>query len=324
MLDGTTGNKRKRYQLEIPEFKNFKNRQESLKEIDVSIGEIKHKIKLDIKSTEVMTEKKFEDLILARESENVPFVLGMAKIEGSLSLDLHPYDGNSIYKHLRNDICRPLSKEKIESVFYFTINSIKEKCFEYLMEIKSTEENEFISEFFLACNENHVESQFNIAQRYFREDGIPHNDSKGIKFLTLAANQGDPRAQFLIGNSLSYNCSGDNENMDEKEAARFYTLAANQNFAAAQYKLGECYRAGIGVDVNLTEAIRLYTLAANQGFTYAQTQLGYLYARGQGVDIDLTKAVRFYLLAANQGGSIARSQLEECLLVDMEDESEMT
>jgi hypothetical protein len=262
--NGISGNKRKRDESEAIENKKFKNNRECWKKIDLSIGRaLRSKIKIDLESTEIMTQKKFKDLILARESQGVPFVLAMAKIEGSL--DLHPYDGSAIYRHLKNDISSPLSNEKIESVFYFTITSLNKKCFEPLIEIKiankNKNENEFLSEFFLACNENNTTSQVNVGLKYLIGNGIPKNDLKALFFLKLAANQGDVPAQLQLGNCYNY---GRGVQIDWKKAVGFYTLAANQGYAPAQLQLGHCYKYGIEVDADVAKAMHLYLLAASQ------------------------------------------------------------
>ena len=89
---------------------------------------------------------------------------------------------------------------------------------------------------------------------------------------------------------------------DYVEAVRLYRLAANQGNPAAQYNLGVMYENGRGgLAKDDAEAVRLYRLAANQGNPTAQASLGFMYAQGRGgLQKDLSEAKRWYQLAARQ------------------------
>ena len=74
-------------------------------------------------------------------------------------------------------------------------------------------------------------------------------------------------------------------------------------------ELGNSYRFGKDVEINLVEAVRYYTLAADYNNDVAQNILGCLYQTGEGVDQDLTKAVEYYQKSANQGNVLAQTNL---------------
>ena len=60
---------------------------------------------------------------------------------------------------------------------------------------------------------------------------------------------------------------------DLKEAIRLWTLAADQGDASAQYILGLCYKNGEGVEKDLKEAVRWFRLAAEKGNNNAKMGL---------------------------------------------------
>ena len=93
---------------------------------------------------------------------------------------------------------------------------------------------------------------------------------------------------------------------DDGEAVRWYRLAAEQGDTRAQTLLGTMYHNGLGVPEDESEAVRWYRLAADQGLAEAQYVLGAMYANGRGVPQDVSEAVHWYSLAADQGNEDAR------------------
>ena len=78
---------------------------------------------------------------------------------------------------------------------------------------------------------------------------------------------------------------------DYAEALRWYRLAAEQGDPFAQFDLGSHYSEGIGVPKDEKEALRWWQSAAAQGFPPAQHSLGKVLARGeQGVLPDKVQA----------------------------------
>ncbi len=63
---------------------------------------------------------------------------------------------------------------------------------------------------------------------------------------------------------------------DDKTAVKWFTLAAEQGDAKAQYNLGWMYEKGLGVVQDYKTAVKWYTLAAEQGLARAQHNLGVL------------------------------------------------
>ncbi len=90
---------------------------------------------------------------------------------------------------------------------------------------------------------------------------------------------------------------------------KWYRLAAEQGDARAQYNLGQMYREGQGVPQNDKTAMKWYTLAAEQGVARAQYNLGQMYYDGKGVLQDYVYAHMWFNVVAfngDEGGGKAR------------------
>jgi hypothetical protein len=88
---------------------------------------------------------------------------------------------------------------------------------------------------------------------------------------------------------------------NDAEAVRWVRLAAEQGDADAQFRLGGMYEYGEGFPENVAEAVKWYRLAAEQGHLDGQLKLGIMYAFGEGVPKDAVQAFKWNLLAAAQG-----------------------
>ena len=107
---------------------------------------------------------------------------------------------------------------------------------------------------------------------------------------------------------------------DTAKGLKYYTLAADQGQAGAAFNLGVIYDYGQGVLKDRTKAIKYYTvaaLAAHQGNSYAQTNLGHIYLRGEGAAKDYGKAWKFYKLAADQGDAEGQYRISQMLMLGM-------
>ena len=97
---------------------------------------------------------------------------------------------------------------------------------------------------------------------------------------------------------------------------KWCTLAAEQDNAVAQYVLGNMYSKGRGVPKDYKTAAKWYRLAAEQGHATAQSNLGVMYGMGTGVIQDWVYAHMWGNLAASNGnengaklGEIAAEQM---------------
>ena len=65
--------------------------------------------------------------------------------------------------------------------------------------------------------------------------GVPEEDREAVRWYRLAADQGNARAQDLLG--FMYRFGGEGVPRDDREAVRWYRLAADQGHAGAQTSL---------------------------------------------------------------------------------------
>lgn len=115
-----------------------------------------------------------------------------------------------------------------------------------------------------------------------------------VSDLQQAAKNGDVDAQFSLGEK--YRKMGGEANYTR--AFNWFNLAAEQGDPSAQYNVGVLHAQGQGVKRNYAEAVKWYKLAANQGHMSARFNLGVMYGEGQGVPADFVEAFRWFNLAA--------------------------
>ncbi len=120
----------------------------------------------------------------------------------------------------------------------------------------------------------------------------------GPEALRLAAEEGDPKAMFEIGNRYA---EGRGVEQDMAVAASWYEGAADQGLAPSQYRIGNMYEKGIGVERDIAKAKTWYQLAAAQGNASAMHNLAVLFAMGAGGAVDNDSAARWFLEAAELG-----------------------
>ena len=82
-----------------------------------------------------------------------------------------------------------------------------------------------------------------------------------------------------------------------RPGAKWKRLAAEQGDARVQYELGNIYAKGEGVPQDYQEAAKWYREAGEQGHGSAQYELGSIYAKGEGVPQDYIKAYAWLSLA---------------------------
>jgi TPR repeat protein len=120
---------------------------------------------------------------------------------------------------------------------------------------------------------------------------------KALQLARPLAEQGDPRAQFLLGRIF---LRGRGVPTDENEAVKWLRRAADQGHAGAQFSLGNLYAEGKGVPQDNVEAAKWYRAAADRGDPQAQYNLGLAYAKGEGVEQDNVKAHMWFNIAASR------------------------
>jgi TPR repeat protein len=123
--------------------------------------------------------------------------------------------------------------------------------------------------------------------------------------LRLRADAGDAGAQNDLAMALY---EGIGVPPDAKEAAYWFKRAVAQGNTNAAYHLGEFYRTGVGVPVDMARAAQLFRDSASVETRSAVT-LGYMLETGQGVPVDQAQARSWYEKAALLGDVTAAENL---------------
>jgi uncharacterized protein len=157
-----------------------------------------------------------------------------------------------------------------------------------------------------AANQGDPDAQASLGSAYERGRGVETNRAEALKWYRKAAEQGNPGNQWLLGWKFYY---GRGVETNFTEAVYWYRKAAEQGFVVAQRDLGVMYQSGRGVETNYEEAVKWYRKAAEGGNMDAQNDIGVMCERGQGVETNCEEAVKWYRNAAEQGNAMAQSNL---------------
>ena len=137
-----------------------------------------------------------------------------------------------------------------------------------------------------------------LALIYFEGRGVPQNLAKARQWMQRAAREGQPYAQFMLGDWYAGGLTGLPK--DAGEAARWWQKSAAQGQPQAAYHLGQAYLTGKGVKTDPERAEYWLRRAAEAGNAPAQTLLGKMYHEGYGVPRDLEKSHDWLARAAAQ------------------------
>lgn len=147
---------------------------------------------------------------------------------------------------------------------------------------------------------------------YLFEQGLAgkRNYEEAAHWYTLAGNQGNPIAQYLLGR---LNQMGYLEKMPNYEVSKTWYQKAKASYAPAAVALGFIYET---IDYNYDQALSAYTLATQQNSVVGEFDLALMYEYGKGCPVNLEKAESLYLKAAEKGHTAAMVQLGNIYLQD--------
>ncbi len=134
----------------------------------------------------------------------------------------------------------------------------------------------------------------------------PVNLPDAVRFLTQAAQKGQPVAQFRLGSMYEH---AQGVATDAVKAAHWYEMAANQGNRKAMHNLAVFYATGALGRKDMREAARWFGKAASLGLRDSQFNLAFLYERGDGVPQDLRSAYKWYSAAAADGDKEAKARV---------------
>ena len=132
------------------------------------------------------------------------------------------------------------------------------------------------------AEQGHARSQYNLAVRYARGEGVIQDYKEAVKWFRLAAEQGHATAQYHLGASYVI---GEGVLQDYEEAVKWYRLAAKQELAVAQHNLGVSYAKGEGVIQNDVFGHMWLNIAATAGYKASAEDRSKLSARMTASDL---------------------------------------
>lgn len=144
---------------------------------------------------------------------------------------------------------------------------------------------------------------------YWNEFGVECDKNEALKWLRKAAEQGNAKAQFDLGNILNREPDDISDIGDFCEANKWFTLAAEQGNVDAQFELAVNYYQGIGVKEDNDEAFKWFSKAAQQNHAEAWGYLFEMFLNGYGVKADLHKAQTCLMNSANAGDNYSMELL---------------
>ncbi len=156
----------------------------------------------------------------------------------------------------------------------------------------------------IAAEQGDPEAQWNLAVCYDDGRGVLQDLAQAIHWFRQAAEQGHSDALIDLG--VCYEI-GRGVLKDEAQAYKLFRRAADQNHLEGFYHLAQCYEDGIGVPCDPAEAAKWYLKAAEAGHTDAQVTLSVAYKYGRGVAKDQEESIRWLRGAAENG--LPRAQL---------------
>lgn len=140
-------------------------------------------------------------------------------------------------------------------------------------------------------------AQIHLALNMLNAEGSRRDEAGGYRLLRQLAQQGDVRAQTVLGRRLVQSSSS--QPAEVIEGINYLRSAAQGGDPAAAYTLGCLYtQGGPGVASDAQQALAFFMLAAEGGHAEAQTAAGALLAGGE--EGDLPRALRYLTLACNQ------------------------
>jgi len=151
------------------------------------------------------------------------------------------------------------------------------------------------------------EAQMAVARHYDTGEGARKSPLQGAHWYRLAAQRGNPEAQFRLARIVHVGARDIEKNMPL--AAQLYEAAAKQGNHEAEYWTGYCYEQGEGVEKDLKKAVEWYQKAAEAGEPRASNNLGLIYLNSKEMPRDLARAFQLFKAAAEKGDQWAENNL---------------
>lgn len=152
-----------------------------------------------------------------------------------------------------------------------------------------------------AAPEN-VDAQFLLGRAYQNGWGIPVDAGAGFRHLKIAADAGDPRAQWNVGMML---LEGKGVVANAALARRYVQASAEGDYQDGMISMAVMLALGQGGPVDAAQARVWYGRAAKGGSAHALRALAAMLIMGEGGDVDLLTGAAYLDLAAKVGDGAA-------------------
>lgn len=158
-----------------------------------------------------------------------------------------------------------------------------------------------VSWFSKAAAQGLASAMTNLGVMYDNGFGVTQDDAKAVELYRRAGRQGTVELEAVLAEmGLPYDARL--APLPEGEvSAEGLRLAAEQGDPVAQFMLGHVHAHGLVGEPDLRAAARWYQKAAAAGLTSAMTNLGLLYLQGAGVPQDYVLGYMWINLAAGSG-----------------------
>ena len=220
---------------------------------------------------------------------------------------------------------------------------------QYAYEIRAKGYRLFLS---VTAEQGQAFSQFLLGYAYYHGMyGLTEDVDEGLKWLRLAAEQGQDDAMLSLGQHLllpgddseasvnsdvlteavkwlttavqgknyeaayhlgTFYLDQDHDQFDATLGLKYLRLAARNDDADAQADLGLLYEEGEHVRRNYKTAVRWYTKACEGDNPYGLLRLGICHQEGRGVEVDDERAYQLYEQASENGSDYAAVKLGQC------------
>jgi len=147
----------------------------------------------------------------------------------------------------------------------------------------------------LAANQKEPRAMIHLALMTFRgQGGLPKDPQRAIDLLAQADALGDIEAKPFLGDALLQSTGPLAPYYQPARGIEILRQSAELGNGPAMYKLGVCYDKGIGVAKDDVSAYQWYQRAFDQGLVQSAGNLGVFYMNGRGVSKNPAKAVQIF------------------------------
>nr|WP_281380417.1 tetratricopeptide repeat protein [Marinobacter oulmenensis] len=174
--------------------------------------------------------------------------------------------------------------------------------------------NQDFSKNLLRAENGDPRAQYLIARVFLfgnNEIGVDEDQDKGVYWMRKSADQGAAEAQYAM--AMLYR-NGVGLEKDAKKWEKYMTLAGEQNFSRAMIELSDAYRDGaaeIGVEPNEKKYVYWLRKEAEAGVPISIRNLAWRYREGLEVEKDIDKAFEWIMKGVQADDGAAQAYAAE-------------